>query len=206
MATFKLPDHWQNVSPLGSARKAPAPGAYICKIISADIISNRLHINLDIDEGEFAGYFQDTFKARVARNPLATYWGLPFSISINFNDPDKGEYFSRLFKRFELDLAVSNNDFNIADTNGNVNTSRLIGKKIGALVIGIERESNGTIFLNFRAEQTYSVKDVHEGKVKEAWIVGVDKTKRKPSEPPPKQNAPATKRDTTPVDDDDIPF
>ena len=200
--TFKLPDGYENVTPAGQSRPAPEPAAYVCKIVATDIENERLKLDLDIAEGDFADYFKDDFDGRTARGLKFVYWGLTASIPLAFDDHKNGEFFQKLFKRFDLNMSMSNPGFELADSKGVVDIDKLIGNQIGALIIIKEKESDGKVYQNHRVEETYSVKDVHDGKVREAWIVGVDGSKRKPGEPAP------VKRDAEgePVDDVDIPF
>ena len=200
--TFQLPDGYDTVVAAGHSRPAPEPAAYVCKIINTDLEDGRLKLELDIAEGDFADYFKDDFDERKARGLKFVYWSLTASIPIAFDDPKNGEFFQRLYKRFDLNVTASNPNFELADNRGVVDIDKLIGKHIGALIIVKEKEVNRSVYRNYRVEETYTVKEVHEGKTREAWIVGVDGSKRKPGEPAP------VKRDAEgePVDDVDIPF
>lgn len=200
--TFKLPDGYENVTPAGQSRPAPEPAAYICKIVNTDLENGRLKLDLDIAEGDFADYFKDDFDGRNARGLKFVYWRLTTSIPLTFDDPKNGEFFQKLFKRFDLNVSASNPNFELADDKGVVDIDRLVGKQIGALIIAVEKEINTTVYRNFRIEETYSVSDVRNGKAREAWIVGVDGSKRKPGEPAPEK----PKTDSEYVDDVDIPF
>lgn len=200
--TFQLPDGYDTVVAAGHSRPAPEPAAYVCKIVNTDLENGRLKLELDIAEGDFADYFKDDFDERKARGLKFVYWSLNASIPIAFDDAKNGAFFQRLYKRFDLNVTASNPNFELADNRGVVDIDKLIGKQIGALIIAVEKEINMSVYRNFRVEETYTVKEVHDGKTREAWIVGVDGTKRKPGEPAPEK----PKTDSEPVDDVDIPF
>lgn len=67
-------DDYDAVSAYGTGNTMSLPkGGYICKIIKAEEISDKngrplVHIAFDIIEGEYAGFFEELFKARKKAN------------------------------------------------------------------------------------------------------------------------------------------
>lgn len=79
---FKKPKDYDDVK-IGEYRILPADG-YICKIVKAEETKSKtgkdmLKVAFDICEGDFAGYFMDSFQSRkaAAENPQDVKW--PFN-------------------------------------------------------------------------------------------------------------------------------
>ena len=108
--------NWKDVS---SGGEQPTKGGYICKIIAVEDDEDRefLKISLDIDEGEFAGYFQDLYDR-------FGFYGLTTVRS--YKETAKG-----LFKKFLKRLEESNQGF-VADLFDN-DPEKLLNLRIGAV-------------------------------------------------------------------------
>ena len=198
---FNLPNDWEQITPNDIIRKKPYPASYICKIIRAEIQetsrAKKLILDLDIDDGEFKGFFSDEFNRRKARNADSAWWGLQFSVPINFDEPNHGSFFKQLCKRLAVYLELSNPHFSFTNPDGRVDERRLVGKRIDALIYAVEKESGNRLFTNFRVDSVFTLQAVEEGTCPESWIVGIDGKRRRPDAPPP---------DTAVEEELDIPF
>ena len=194
-----LPDDWENIDPADDGRPKPPADAYICRIVGISVNNDRLRCDLDIAEGNYAGYFTEDFSIRSARSPKV-YWGLQFSVPMNFADPKNGGFYKRLFKRFVNTLEQTNKDFRIPK---DFDTDIFKNKKLVALVYIVEKPgSDDRVYNNYRVAKEFSLKALAEGKVPESWIEDEHGNRRKPNEPRITE-----RNDGLSVDDDiDIPF
>ena len=138
--------NWKDVSSGGGQ---PTKGGYICKIIAIEDDEDRefLKISLDIDEGEFAGYFQDLYDR-------FGFYGLTTVRS--YKETAKG-----LFKNFLITLEESNAEF-IADDFDN-DPEKLLNLRIGA-VTTLRRytKNNGLDGTQLHVADLCSVSDILE--------------------------------------------
>lgn len=176
------PANWDSINPItGGAQRLPA-GGYVCEIVSAVNGMSRagnpqLILVLDVCEGEYAGYFRETFENRKQYNAEAKW-------------PSGGCYYQRTqgdfnalgrFKGMIMLIEKEN-----AGYTWDWNEKSLIGKRIGA-VFGEE-----TYIGNDNKEHT-SIRCAY---LRE--IAGVENVT-----PPAKKEQ---KQQTSPAYADDIPF
>ena len=90
----------------------PAPGAYICTIISVEDVADKeyLKVTYDIAEGEFAGYYSD-----MRTNHPEWTWAAALG----------------MFKRFCSAVSKSNGNFVFDGNTVNADEKTLAGKKVG---------------------------------------------------------------------------
>ena len=113
MGKYYLPADWDDIKPAGDERSKPIAGAYVCKIVKAYGNDERIKFNLDIADGEFAGYFSALYDSKAAQNLTYNYWGLQFSVPMKFDDPQYGNFYKSLFKRFANTLEATNPNFKV---------------------------------------------------------------------------------------------
>lgn len=195
----KLPDNWDEIQPADERRISPPADAYLCRIIRAEEDNQRLKMQLDIDSGDFAGYFKDDYDDRASRGYDKVYWGLNYSVPLDFYDPKHGYFFARLFKRFVSTLEATTRNFKLPN---DYEYNAFVGKKFVALVDVVEKQSGDRVYKNYRVRREYTLKDKAEGNIPPAEIEDVNGNRRKVTDPPPSEEH----ADLEPVDDVDIPF
>lgn len=124
---------------VGESKKLPA-GNYICEILNVKVEQSKsgrlmLVIQFDIKEGEYAKYYQNTYKASKESNPDAKYRGIYYQLM----DGDNTKY----YKGFLSSIEKSNN-IKIDAENG-YDSNILIGKVFGGRFGEEEYEYNGDI-------------------------------------------------------------
>ena len=99
----------------------PAPGAYICTIISVEDVADKeyLKVTYDIAEGEFAGYYSDMR----TNHPEWTWAG---AYCRSYKQAALG-----MFKRFCSAVSKSNGNFVFDGNTVNADEKTLAGKKVG---------------------------------------------------------------------------
>ena len=123
----------------GEFQKLPA-GGYVCIITGADVTtsqkgSKQLVLEVEIAEGDFAGYFKkDKYKPQ--------YYKTIFT---------KEGKFSPYLKGVLMNIENSNSDFKAA---ASLNTNDLVGKKIGMVFRDEEREYKGNIYTDAKPPKT----------------------------------------------------
>ena len=198
---MQLPKNWQEVKPAYSGEhQMPAPGLYVCKIVTAEQATTRagrprLRIALDIADGEYADYYTNRADD-AADKGLDIKWGLTL---YQLTDGSSLRYF--------MGLMSAINDWNPSyDWQSHVNDKSeldersLKDKQIGMLLVGEEYEYNGRVRMSLRPKKFYKTQDFMRANDDEAYIKGVDGTIRKVGDPPPEKNV-----DNDP-DEIDIPF
>ena len=196
-----LPDDWDNIDPAEDGRPKPPADAYVCKIVDVSVNADRLRVNLDIENGNYKGYFADDFEKRSARSSKA-YWGLQFSVPVNFSEPKNGGFYKRLFKRFVNTLEQSNQNFRVPkeyDTDI-FKDKRFVAQDYQEIPYPF-KPLVFDIFVNYRNGQIKS-ETLPDGSEREWFENG---NKRKPGEPRPEKEQ-YDENGLCPVDDIDIPF
>ena len=146
----------------------PTKGGYILKIIAIDDDEQRefLKVYMDIDEGEYAGYFGDLYDR-------FGFYGLTHIRS--YKETAKG-----LFKKFLKCLEESNQGF-VADAFDN-DPQKLLGLRIGG-VLQLRRytKQNGLDGTQLRVPTICSIEDIRTGK----FTVPEDLDERESAQAPP---------------------
>ena len=112
-----------NVKEASGSFERPTAGAYICKITAVEDFSNKeyLKVSYDIDEGEFAGYYERT------RNDHPDWaWVGAYVKSYKTKALP-------MFKRFCTAVSKSNGNFVFDGGSVNADERTLVGKRIGLL-------------------------------------------------------------------------
>lgn len=133
----------------GEFQKLPA-GGYVCVITGADVSTSKtsglkqLVLEVEIAEGDFAGYFsKDKYKPQ--------YYKTIFT---------KEGKFSPYFKGVLMNIENSNSDFKAA---ASLNTNDLVGKKIGMVFRNEEREYKGNIYTDAKPRIATTVDKIRNG-------------------------------------------
>lgn len=155
---MKKPADWEKVTAAhyGDRREEPTPGAYVCRIINAYEAKSQagrpmLKLDIDIAEGEYAGYYADDLTNRKERGWEA-YWKL------TINQVTDGTS-TRFFKGLIEDIERSNEGFRF-----DFNEAKLVGKLIGVMLDGEEYKSqNGFKGVKLKAGRTFTVREVRAG-------------------------------------------
>ena len=146
----------------------PAPGGYVCKIVNAFIAQSKndnptVYVDVDIAQGECAGYFRNEF-ARYKKIAKDATWVR--DARLNYVNLINGKIFFRL-KKFLENLKASNPDFKFDPNNPDgLDTDRLIGLKIGVVFRGVESKStdkNGNRYINVKAAHSATVQEILDG-------------------------------------------
>lgn len=196
---FRKPNNYDDVR-VGDYKILPA-GGYICRIIKAEETQSKsgrdmLKIAFDICDGEFTGYFMDTFNGRkaAAEDPSTVKWPFGGTKWVMIYDNEGGT--NRDFKAFCTALEESGTE--VWDKNDNFLTSNLKNSEIGIVFRREEQEymnqtSWRTVPFRFR-----SVKSIEEGN----FSVPEDK----PLPAPAYAGTGFTELDNFNAAEDDIPF
>ena len=133
----------------GEFQKLPA-GGYVCIITGADVSTSKssglkqLVLEVEIAEGDFAGYFKkDKYKPQ--------YYKTIFT---------KEGKFSPYLKGVLMNIENSNSDFKAA---ASLNTNDLIGKKVGMVFREEDVEKNGKIYTNINPRIAKTVDEIRNG-------------------------------------------
>ena len=126
-------DDWNNTKTVAPGEFVQLPaGGYVCKIVAAEFGESKqgndmLILNVDIAEGDFAGYFQSTVDRFNQKNwsNAGIYRQLVYT-----NDKKLSPY----FKGFIAIIEQSNFNF-VARKNGGIDPKDLIGKLCGFVFI-----------------------------------------------------------------------
>lgn len=155
---YRKPKDYDDVK-VGESRILPA-GGYICKILKAEETESRagrpmIKVAFDIDEGEFAGYFNEQFKYKkaMAEDPAEVKW--PFSGMKWILLYDNEGATNRDFKSFCTALENSGTEVWKNDT---LDTTRLKDAKLGVIFRREEHDYMGkfwrTVPWSFRSVKT----------------------------------------------------
>ena len=192
---------WDNEIAPGEFAQLPADG-YICKIIDAKIETSKngnlmIVALVDINEGEFAGYFQTQYD-RFKNSSSETYWSNNATYrKVIFDKNDKVDgHCTHFLKR----LMQSNPGFNI--DYGEFDAATLKGKICG-FVFGEEEytgKKDGILKKRAVVRDAYSADEIREGKFKVPKLKRVDS----PAQSSTSTVQPKTNADN--VDLEDPPF
>lgn len=178
------------------------PGGYVCKIISVKQSNSKannpmLYVDIDIAEGQFAGYFlKETKKFQKSRSDATWSSNGRFSVVIRF--PGEKNIFWRL-KNFLVAVEKSNPDFRVDPQR--FDDQSLVSKLCGFVFKGKEAKAiknDGTHYVNAIVAFPVSVEDIRDGDFTVPdTIPYVDDD----------DDVPANNTFTgTPIDDNDTPF
>lgn len=142
-------------------KRLPA-GGYICRIVGCEFGTNKdgqdmLILNVDICEGEFAGYFQK-YSARYGKwNFNAVFKRKIFGVN--------GKDFADSFQQLLEDIEASNAGFKFND--GDINETDFIGRLCGFIFGDKEyQKTDGGIGTNAQVTFSKSVNQIREGNFK----------------------------------------
>lgn len=174
-----------------------APGAYVCQILGAKAEDTqwgqRLTFQVDVIEGEAAGYFQKRYQAGATSSYPTTYKGV-FRLNIPTGDgTEQDTWKERAFNSTMGAIELSNPGFHF-DFDQPENQFK--GKLVGINVREREWEMNGNTGITTEIGAFVPVDDVREGKVRPM----------KRRELPNRPAAPAPMTGFTSVETDDLPF
>lgn len=162
---------FENVNEAGannSEYAKPPAGGYLCVIeeVENKEKSNGIVLCLDIDEGEYAGYFTDKY------NHFG-WWALT---SFHSYKPKALPFFKRLLKNLEDSNPII--DFALAGGSIQLNEKDLVGLRIG-VVFGYEEYigNDGKVKEKTKVADVISLDDLRNGKYKVPEKVTLPKTK-----------------------------
>lgn len=167
----------------GEFQKLPA-GGYVCIITGADVTTSKVSglkqivLDIDIVEGDFAGYYKNAkFKPRYYK-------------AIVTKEGKLNPYFKGLLENIQ----ASNSDFKASAT---LNTDSLIGKKIGMVFRDEEREYEGKIYTDAKPVIAKSVAEIRAGDFTVPPIKKIERTGNYSA---------ADYQNATSIEDDNYPF
>ena len=145
------------------ARAILPAGAYVCKVLSAKEETtdwgNRLVLAIDVDEGEYAGFFRRDYDSNDHEDKK---WRGTYRLSIPADDgSEQDAWKKRAFNNFIYAVQESNPGYG-----WNWDEKALKGKKLGVLYRDKEWEMNGNTGWTTEAAGSASVEDVRAGNVK----------------------------------------
>lgn len=187
----------------GSMGPRLAPGGYVCRIIGArsETVNTRsgakekFVLAYDIDEGEFAGYYDAQYKRAKEQDAGKAKWRGTYDTFILTNEGATNPFFKGLLTCIDK----SNEPFACV-VNGQLNEASLKGKLVGLLMREEEYiGSDGRKHTATRACAARSVQTIREGgfEVPEPKLLSGGATAR---------NTAAPTAGFTQVEDDDLPF
>ena len=145
--------------PSGGGEKLPV-GGYICKILNPEVAEyswgNVLVLNIDVDQGEYKGFYQKQFDSNTNEDKKWPYDAVYY---LNVPQDDSKEYVWTNWNTFFADLEDSNKGF-IFD--GDV--KKLKGKLIGGKFHIKQTEYNGNVYDRTKLKWTCVAEDVRKGK------------------------------------------
>lgn len=181
----------------------PPAGGYVCKIQAARLGNFQdgtkcLEVELDIAEGEFAGYFRRETQTFNKNRPEG---GWTSNGRIRLPLQENGKVHWKL-KRFLVSVKASNENFVVEPDKG-FDERTLVGKVCGC-VIGLKEKvnekRNNTVFTNAYISYVIPVDDVESGNFK------IPDKKTADTIITTQTNAPPKPQDDTSIDLEDPPF
>lgn len=156
---IKKPENWESVSAFAEKRKLPA-GAYECHILQAAVknenYGNTLCVLIDIDAGEYAGYFADEF-ARNQREDKKWRGVLRLPLPVE-DGSDKDRWRKSLLKGFIAAVEASNRGYTWA-----WDERTLKDRSVGVIFRSEEWEWNGKTGWTAKPFRAIPVDDVADG-------------------------------------------
>lgn len=199
---INLHEHgWDEVQAANPGEFVPLPAdGYICKIINAEMTQSRnqnpmLNLHVDIDEGEFAGYFKKSFESVKKFKPDAKWDSNGIYRQVIYDSTNK---VTRFFKGLITTIMRCNPNNNI--NSHDFEAASLRGLLIG-LVFGQEEytKNNGDIGIKTVPRLPTSLAKIHDRDFKIPEL-----KKLKDQTPPPSTSDNGL--EGKPVGNDDIPF
>lgn len=189
---IERPSNWDSVQAFSDRPRLPA-GAYVCRIKKAVIQSNsygeQLAIVFDIEDGEFAGYYEADFRANQAENKK---WRGVFRPFLPKNDGSEKDEWTKAHLK-GLITAIENSNRGYV---WNWDETTLAGRLIGLIFRNEEWEYNGKTGWTARPFRACSVDTVQDGE----YTLPPDK-------PLKKADNPVSSGSFTPIAaDDELPF
>lgn len=189
----------------GSGGAKLAPGGYICKIVGARCEkvntkngpAQKFVLAFDIDEGEFAGYYDAKFKRDKEKDASGAKWRGTYDCFLLTNEGATNPFFKGLLTCIDK----SNEPFQCV-VNGQINEANLKGKLIGLLFREEEYigSSDGKKHTAVKACAARSVQTIREGNFE------IPEPKLLQGSQGGRSAAPSVPAGFTQVDDDELPF
>ena len=138
-------------------------GGYVCKIAGAKIEENQrgqyVKIAFDINEGEFAGYYQNKYSSNTNEDKK---WPGVFTLNVPLDDgSEKDGWTKRRFKTFTNALEDSNSGYHF-----DWDETKFKGKLIGLVFNYREYEFDGQRGMVPNPAQVANINDIRENKFK----------------------------------------
>lgn len=159
---IKKPNNWESVQAFADKPKLPV-GAYVCRIKQAKVQNtdwgDQLAVLFDIEEGEYAGFYQREFNANTEQDKK---WKGVLRLWLPLDNGDvKDEYTKRTLKGFVTSVEKSNPGYAWA-----WDESTLAGKMVGVLFREEEWEKDDRTGWAVRPYQARTVETVRNGDYK----------------------------------------
>jgi hypothetical protein len=151
----------ENVNIARAIMRQLPKGAYIMRIQGANIVENEngayIKVAMDIEEGEYKGYYNDAYKNSILENKN---WQCNLILGLPREDEsERNEWLKVRFKTFVVALEQSNPGYHF-----NWDESSFRGLLIGGLFANKEfRKRDGSIGMATNLERVCSVEDVRNG-------------------------------------------
>lgn len=194
---IKRPSNWDSVQAFTERRKLPL-GAYVCRIKQANVQQNtwgdQLCILFDIEDGEYAGFYDADFKGNT-REDKKWKGVLRYFLPLD-NGDEKDEYTKSSFKGLVTSIEESNPGYT-----WNWDERTLKGKLLGIIFRNEEWEYNEKSGWAVRPWRACSVDTVADG----SYTLPKDKPLKK-AETASYGNAYTYPPEYTNIDDSQLPF
>lgn len=188
---IKKPQNWENVQTFTDVKKLPV-GAYECIVKKVEIGQTRigqvLRMYFDITAGEYAGYYEQQYKAN--QNADKKWRGILAQWLPNDNGSENDERTKSSLKGCTTAFERSNPGYK-----WNWDEQSLVGKKVGILMRNEEWEYNGKTGWTVKPFRPISISTVQDG----SYRIPDDKPLRGDAYEP--QQAAFVQ-----VEDDELPF
>ena len=189
---MKLPNYDQVAASGGESIPMPPAGGYVCRIVDATVFKgdngkpDKLHVKIDIAEGEFVGCFKKSFDAYQKWKPAAIF--RPTILKDGKVHP--------FFKSFLETVKQSNPEFTFNPDD--FNEKSLVGKLCGFTFGDKEWEWNGKTGISATVKYPRSVEKIRAGDFKIPPFEKLDESK---SEASTEYHAPRKNDDAAVFDD-----
>lgn len=139
-------DNFDKVQAASGQQDELEPGGYLCKIMGAKVVTyhgqngdfDKLEVSVDIDEGDFKGYYAEDYRAQVQWGKDQKWKGTLRLYAPTNGDDSQAKRSQSIFKAFTDAVEASNPGYK-----WDWDESKLKGKHIGVMFRSEEYDFNG---------------------------------------------------------------
>lgn len=199
-------DNFDKVQAASGQQDELEPGGYLCKIMGAKIVTyhgqsgdfDKLEVSVDIDEGDFKGYYADDYRAQAQWGHDQKWKGILRLYAPTNGDDPQAKRSQAIFKAFTDAVEASNPGYK-----WNWDEATLKDKRVGVMFRSEEYDFNGYHGWKTRPFKAESTEYIKSGKFETPKPKALKKETSQPSAPYPNNNPDAFSNIPS---DDDLPF